>query len=509
MHECTHRYARTGRRILNLMTWLGLGATSVIAVLLAQPLAVGAMQAPPPDVIQITGNLRDFQRDHVDFNVVPSGGYGHYALLVGLDIGAGDKPAFRGMGFRVDSQWRDGSARPIAPHLWAGGNGMVLLASAPTIGGAATVDTWDSDVGPYGGGNVGPAPDFYVGAEMPVITVPPDLEDLPTQANLLYTGPTTTNLNADIHCNQLRVRDSHTLRIIGNIRILCETRFEMADGAAIEFQPNSSLTLYTTGIVSFSDSTVNADTWDPSVFTIYHLGNTDIRIADLAQVYGTIIAPNAGMLIEDGSNFYGNYTGQTLTVANGGGFHLDESMPFDACGVQLNDTKGPAGIDSAGGINSVASFGEWYADVMGTNLSIPHTIDLVRNGAGVYEFLSNEFYPVDGQLFGNEGDAHNNYFTFTFTAEFTYAACGGQFFEFMGSDDAWLFVDRDLAIDLGGIIPGTDQHVELDRLNLVDGQTYTMHFFYAQRNPTQAVFRVRTNVPLIGTNPATVNAGFD
>ena len=106
MHECTHRQARTGRRILNVMTWLGLGAISVIAILLAQPLAVGAMQAPPPpDVVHITGNIRDFQRSHVDFNVVPSGGYGHYAMNVALDIGAGDLPEFRGTGFRVDSQW--------------------------------------------------------------------------------------------------------------------------------------------------------------------------------------------------------------------------------------------------------------------------------------------------------------------------------------------------------------------------------------------------------------------
>ncbi len=110
---------------------------------------------------------------------------------------------------------------------------------------------------------------------------------------------------------------------MGNVRIFCETLFGMRDGATIEFQPNSSLTLYTTGTVSFQDASVNADTWDPSVFTIYHLGTTDIRIADGAQVWATIVAPNAGLDIPDAADFYGNYTGMDFEIKNGGAFHAD------------------------------------------------------------------------------------------------------------------------------------------------------------------------------------------
>ena len=497
------------QHLVRVLTWSGITVAAAAAIILPQTIAQGFVQVGPPDVVHLTGNLRDFKKNHTDFNVVPLGGSGHYAMNIALDLPLSGRPEFRGTGFQVSSQWRDGSSNPIAPHLYGNGAGMVKLAGAPTLSAGATVDTWDSDVGPYGGGNVGPAPTFYEGATMPTIDVPADLEAMLNEGDLLYSGGGITDVNSDRHCNSLKVKDGSTIQILGNVRILCETLFEMKDVAAISFGPGASLVLYTRGNVSIQDATINSGSSDPDVFTIYHLGNTDIMIGDNADVIAKIVAPNAGMTIEDGGEFFGTYEGQSLSVTNLGGFHIDESMPLDACGNQLADTKGNKGVDSAGGITSAESFDEWYRDKMGTNLSIQHTIDLVRNGSGIYEYASNSFYPVDGMLFGNQGDAHNNYFTFTFNANFTYEQCVEQYFEFMGADDAWLFVNNSLAIDLGGVIPGTNQRVDMDRLGLVAGQVYQIRFFYAHRNPSQAVFSVRTNIPLIGTTTESVNAGFD
>ncbi len=503
----TDKDERNGTVIRTAVTWSGMAVLGVVVCVVSQPRASGMWPPPPPDVVSLTGTIRDFKKNHVDFNI--TGLAGHYAMNVALDLGAEDRPTFRGTGFRVDTQWRDGVSNPIAPHLYGGGVGLVKLASAPTIGGGTTVDTWDSSVGPYGGGNVGPAPGFYDGAEMPVVTVPPDLMAMANEGPVIYNSGGTVTRNTDLRCDTLSIRDSTTLEIDGNVRILCETLFEMKDKASIAFTPGSTLVIYTLGDVDLVDATINSSGFDPDAFTIYHLGSNPMRIGDGADVIASIIAPDGGLLVADNGEFFGTYTGSTLTLTGSAGFHIDESMPLDSCGVLLNDSKGTAGIASTGGIDSADSFGQWYRDVLGMNLSAPHTIDLVRDGAGIYEFISNEFYPIDGQLHGNQGDPHNNYFTFRFTAYFTYEACGAQFFEFMGSDDAWLFIDRSMAIDLGGIMPGTDQHVDLDRLGLVDGEMYAMQFFYAHRNPTQAMFRVRTNVPLIGTEAESVNASFD
>lgn len=495
------------RRFNSIVIGVILPLTAVASVMLSDSLpSTRAAAAGGGDRIRVPGVVRDFRRGDSDIVASSSLASGHVAGNVAMSLAADQSPVLAGGGFRVATQWRERGGHPIAPHLymWGAGGPTTIPVASPCPGPSKGVfDSYDSTLGPYGGPNIGPTPTFLVGAPMPTISVPAALSALVNQGNMTFSGASA--ISADLHCN--RFDGSGTITINGNISILCEDTFALSNSTNINIGATSSLRLYLKkGGSSWNHSVINGITKDPKRLVVFNMSTIELMIHNHATIYATFISPNASLAIKNHGEVFGTFWGKYMDFDNHGDFHLDRAAPRDACGVVMADTAGSKGGSSSGGIPSAAAFAKWYHDMLGSNLSARHVIDLVRGDDGIYSYLEDEFHPIDGLLYGNEGQAHNYYLTYTFGASFVHSACNGQFFEFEGADDAWLFVDGMLAMDLGGVNPGTPQYVDMDRLGLVGGRIYRLQFFYAQRQEHAATFRVRTNINLIAEPLPAVSA---
>ncbi|MCH7791849.1 MAG: fibro-slime domain-containing protein [Planctomycetes bacterium] len=503
------------------------------------------------DRIILRGLVRDFRAEHPDFGVAPPEGFGHAPGNASLTLVDGRQLLFTGQGYMAISQWRDVQGRSIAPHLYnkAGLNYWTWSEAGVAVNGAismdqnTTIDSWDSEAGTYDdtmasdavvatnadetqisinatatlGGDLMVGPDGDPAAatssgsveglagvldsigDLPTVTVPTNLG--PSTGDWSIGSFTTATISTwKLHVDNFTVDQFSTVYIDGNVIIRVDQSFNLARGVKIELTPGSTLVLYTLGTFNAynQDVTINANTMDPSLVTIYQLGTTPIEFSQNAQIYANIVAPNADLILNSDADLYGSFIGQSITLDSDAGMHIDTSPNLaTACGPLVIDSAGIAGADTFAGVTDAYTFWQWFHDVPGVNAGKKLSINLTLAPDGMYEYDTDAFYPIDGKLYGNEGAAHNYHFTLEIPMSFVYEACAGQVFEFEGNDDVWLYIDGKLVMDLGGMLANVPQVVEMDRLGLTDGQSYDIRFFYAQRQSISARFRIRTNITLV------------
>lgn len=188
----------------------------------------------------------------------------------------------------------------------------------------------------------------------------------------------------------------------------------------------------------------------------------------------------------DGQNFEGAITGlRTGAVAS----TLTGSAP-------TLTASGATHISNTG----AGAFDHWYTRATD---SAAHALTLNETspGSGVYTYSSNSFFPIDGLLYGNEGNSHNYHFTYAIASSFGYTKGAGQTFSFSGDDDVWVFFDDLLGIDLGGVHGSLTQTVNLDTLFDAaggrDSGNYSFNFFFAERHLTGSNLTITTSLALV------------
>lgn len=142
------------------------------------------------------------------------------------------------------------------------------------------------------------------------------------------------------------------------------------------------------------------------------------------------------------------------------------------------------------------NFDQWFRDVERVNQPMELPLQFVDpDKDGVFTYDNQTFFPIDNQLFGNEGRAHNYHFTFELHTLFQYK--GGERFRFIGDDDVFTFINGKLVVDLGGVHGALEKEVQLDTLGLTKGETYPLDFFFAERHVTDSHFRIDTTIQFV------------
>lgn len=189
-------------------------------------------------------------------------------------------------------------------------------------------------------------------------------------------------------------------------------------------------------------------------------------------------------------------------------FHADgvnfEGAGGGGAGMVASTLGGPSPTLTALGASTVSNtgagaFSNWYTRAT-DSVSYALTLNETFPGSGIYAYSSNAFFPIDGQLYGNEGRSHNYHFTYQIAATFGYTQGAGQTFSFTGDDDVWVYFDKQLGIDLGGVHGAQSATVNLDTLfGSMGGRAsgnYSFDFFFAERHTTESNLLISTSLAL-------------
>ncbi len=216
----------------------------------------------------------------------------------------------------------------------------------------------------------------------------------------------------------------------------------------------------------------------------------------------------------------------------------DDTGVLGTAATDTNNDGKAVFVGSVPVIESAGSFAQWYTDVPGVNETVRTVLELERSGVN-FQFSSSDgrtilddihdevplesgFFPLEDQPaaklcnmwpywgtwagcagdqwdpIGEEflhADGVERNFYFTTEARYLMVYQGGEYLDFFGDDDVWVFINGKLALDLGGTHQQLQGSVTLEedgdaRFGLEPGNVYEIVVFHADRHPRDSNYQL-------------------
>lgn len=175
-------------------------------------------------------------------------------------------------------------------------------------------------------GDIYVAPEIY---DIPPVTVPQDLVDLPSQGTLDDFAVITSSGKYD----SIDLGNHKVIAINGDVSLYITGDVTLGNSAQLvvvnqSMNPNASLTLYIGGNVEVKNGgSFNNLARDPKKLSIFGVdGCDDIILKNSSDFYGTIYAPDTRIEMKNSANAYGAIVAETFEQKNSATFYYDASL---------------------------------------------------------------------------------------------------------------------------------------------------------------------------------------
>lgn len=247
-------------------------------------------------------------------------------------------------------------------------------ASSVALSGNAKIDSYNSDLGPYGGinkysngdvgtnavsagaitlsGNAKVYGDAGTGSGGTVVTngnaavigsvtddrnetlapviIPSGLSGLSSGGSLSKSGNNSFTLSGSHKYTSLSVSGNAQITISGKVELYLtgSNALSISGNGKIIIPSGGELLIYSDGVCIISGNGVVNQTSLPKNMLIYstYTGNNGVSFSGNSNLHAAIYAPGTGISNTGNSDIYGSVIGKKITVSGNGGIHYDEAL---------------------------------------------------------------------------------------------------------------------------------------------------------------------------------------